>query len=88
MSRSPDLISRDRRIIVDKFTGKGAVKARLQRLGVELDDKDITFVVEKIKAIFHRSAYTDEAFKSDNWTFRKRKKRDGKATVKNIINQR
>ncbi len=57
---SPELIGRERRIIVDKFTGKGAVKARLQRLGVELDDKDIAFVVEKIKDGFRQSAYTDE----------------------------
>jgi 2-isopropylmalate synthase len=57
---SPELIGRDRRIIVDKFTGKGAVKARLQRLGIELEDKDVTRVVEEIKNSIHPSVYTDE----------------------------
>lgn len=57
---SPELIGRDRTLIVDKFTGKSAVKARFQGLGIELEDKAITFVVEKIKNSLHPSAYTDE----------------------------
>lgn len=57
---SPELIGRDRKIIVDKFTGRRAVKERLRELGVELEDKDVTRVVEEIKNSIHPSPYTDE----------------------------
>ncbi|MCL4456321.1 MAG: hypothetical protein M1406_02780 [Nitrospirae bacterium] len=56
---SPELINRDRRIIVDKFAGRRAVKARLQRLGIELEDKDIARIVDEIKNGLHPS-YSDE----------------------------
>jgi len=45
----PDLIGRQRDIIIDKYTGIHAVKSRLERLGVILNESQITSVVQAIK---------------------------------------
>jgi len=45
----PDLVGRRRQIIIDKYTGKRAVKARLDRLGVTLTDKQLSNLVQAIK---------------------------------------
>lgn len=45
----PELIGRVRDWVIDKYTGKKAVKARLERLGVFLNDDEIEKIVLKIK---------------------------------------
>ena len=45
----PDLVGRRRQIIIDKYTGKQAVKARLERLGVTVTDKQLSNLVQAIK---------------------------------------
>ena len=45
----PDLIGRQRDIIIDKYTGIHAVKSRLERLGVALSEAQIIQVVQAIK---------------------------------------
>lgn len=45
----PDLIGRQRDIIIDKYTGVHAVRSRLERLGVSLNDSQITNIVQAIK---------------------------------------
>ena len=45
----PDLIGRQRDIIIDKYTGIHAVRSRLERLGVSLNERQITSVVQAIK---------------------------------------
>ena len=45
----PDLVGRQRQIIVDKYTGKRAVKNRLERVGVTLTDEQLSKVVQTIK---------------------------------------
>lgn len=45
----PDLVGRHRQIIVDKYTGKRAVRDRLERVGVTLTDEQLGKVVQAIK---------------------------------------
>lgn len=45
----PDLIGRQRDIIIDKYTGIHAVKSRLERLGVTLSNDQISRIVQAIK---------------------------------------
>ena len=45
----PELVGRHREIIISKYAGTHAVRARLERLGISLSDDQILSVVEKIK---------------------------------------
>ncbi len=45
----PELVGRTRDWVIDKYTGRKAVKARLERLGVYLTDEELDLVVMKIK---------------------------------------
>jgi len=56
----PGLISREREIVVGKLTGKGAVRARFLKLGIELKDTEVSRIVAKIKGAAHASDYTDD----------------------------
>ncbi len=45
----PDLVGRQRQIIIDKYTGKRAVEARLERLGITLTEEQLGNLVQTIK---------------------------------------
>lgn len=45
----PELIGRHRAIIIDKYTGRHAVRYQLKRLGIQLNEHQIEAVVEAIK---------------------------------------
>jgi 2-isopropylmalate synthase len=45
----PDLIGRQRDIVIDKYTGIHAVRSRLERLGVGLNNDQISKIVQAIK---------------------------------------
>ncbi|OGD45872.1 homocitrate synthase [Candidatus Bathyarchaeota archaeon RBG_16_48_13] len=45
----PELIGRHRAIIIDKYTGRHAVKYQLERLGIQLSSEQIEAVLERIK---------------------------------------
>jgi len=45
----PELVGRHREIIIDKYTGTHAIKARLDRLGISISDDQISRVAQKIK---------------------------------------
>lgn len=57
---SPSLVQRERMIVVDKYTGRDAVRERLRRLGVDLPEQEISSVVEMIKRCSRSAAYSDE----------------------------
>jgi len=46
----PELVGRTRDYTIDKYTGKKAVKARLEKLGVHVDEEELEKVVEAIKS--------------------------------------
>lgn len=71
---SPELINRDRKIIIDKFSGKSAIQAKFQKLGVKLGDKNITYIIEKIKSDFHQFPYSDEELLNLAINFERRNK--------------
>ncbi len=45
----PELVGRTRDWVIDKYTGKKAVKARLEKLGVQVTDQELELIVRKIK---------------------------------------
>ncbi|ALU11866.1 2-isopropylmalate synthase [Ignicoccus islandicus DSM 13165] len=45
----PELIGRSRDYVIDKYTGKKAVKAKLEKLGIRLSDDELLKVLEEIK---------------------------------------
>lgn len=46
---APDLVGKQREIVIDKYAGRHAVRAKLERLGINLSEEQIGKVVEAIK---------------------------------------
>jgi 2-isopropylmalate synthase len=57
----PALLGRERRIVIDKYTGKRAVAARLQEYGVEAQEQELEAIVEEIKAVGDRRKFLFDA---------------------------
>lgn len=47
----PALIGRERRIVIDRYTGKSAVAARLREYGIEVSPAELEVIVMRIKAL-------------------------------------
>ena len=45
----PSLLGRERKIVIDKYTGKSAVVARLEEYGVEVSPSELDVIVNRIK---------------------------------------
>jgi homocitrate synthase len=45
----PALIGRERKIVIDKYTGKSAVASRLDEYGIEVSDAELEVIVSRIK---------------------------------------
>ncbi len=45
----PEMIGRSRDYVIDKYTGKKAVKAKLEKLGIKVDDDTLIKILEEIK---------------------------------------
>ena len=45
----PEMIGRSRDYVIDKYTGKKAVKAKLEKLGIKVDDETLMKILEEIK---------------------------------------
>jgi len=45
----PEMVGRTRDYVIDKYTGKKAVKARLEKLGVQVSDEELEKIVKRIK---------------------------------------
>lgn len=45
----PEIVNQQRNIIIDKYTGKTAVKNRLEKMGIELEEKQLNKIVHKVK---------------------------------------
>ncbi len=50
-SIDPGLIGRERKIVIDKYTGKKAVSARLEEYGIQLSPVELEKIVEEIKTV-------------------------------------
>ncbi len=57
----PTLVGRNRRIVVDKYAGKHAVKAKLDELGVEVNDEQLDKITAKIKELSDRKKRVENA---------------------------
>jgi 2-isopropylmalate synthase len=47
----PAILGRERRIVIDKYTGKLAVCSRLQEYGIEASEDELSAIVEEIKSV-------------------------------------
>lgn len=47
----PALLGRERKIVIDKYTGKSAVAARLEEYGIEVSAAELEVIVMRIKAL-------------------------------------
>jgi homocitrate synthase len=50
-SLDPAILGRERRIVIDKYTGKKAVAARLEEYGLQVQPHELEAIVQEIKAI-------------------------------------
>ncbi len=57
----PAMIGRERRIIIDKYTGKRAVAARLEEFGVQVEGEQLERIVEEIKQIGDERKFLHDA---------------------------
>lgn len=56
----PEQLGRNREIVVDKYAGRHAVRARLEKLGIELDETTVEAMVSSIKGNPSQGQYLDE----------------------------
>lgn len=47
----PALLGRERKIVIDKYTGKSAVAARLDEYGIEVSNAELEVIVNRIKSL-------------------------------------
>jgi isopropylmalate/homocitrate/citramalate synthase len=47
----PALLGRERRIVIDKYTGKSAVSSRLAEYGIEVSASELDVIVSRIKSL-------------------------------------
>jgi 2-isopropylmalate synthase len=59
----PAMIGRDRKIVLDKFTGRDAVKWRLAQLGFPVEEGMVSMIVDAFKSVSHQFANTDDEFR-------------------------
>jgi 2-isopropylmalate synthase len=57
----PALLGRERRIVIDKYTGKRAVAMRLAEYGVEADPEELERIVEEIKRMGDERKFLHDA---------------------------
>jgi isopropylmalate/homocitrate/citramalate synthase len=57
----PALLGRERRIVIDKYTGKRAVAARLAEFNVEVGAEELTLIVEEIKRVGDERKFLHDA---------------------------
>jgi DNA-binding Lrp family transcriptional regulator len=57
----PAIIGRERRIIIDKYTGKRAVAARLEEYGVFVEGEELERIVDEIKRIGDERKFLHDA---------------------------
>ncbi|MBN1304316.1 MAG: Lrp/AsnC ligand binding domain-containing protein [Anaerolineales bacterium] len=50
-SINPELVGRERKIVIDKYTGKRAVVSRLEEYGITVSDEELQRIVDEIKNI-------------------------------------
>jgi 2-isopropylmalate synthase len=55
----PELVGRHREITIDKYTGRAAVRARLQDMNVWVDDAQLEEIVERIKSRPQKRYFSD-----------------------------
>ncbi len=55
----PELLNRKRSIVIDKYTGRSAVRARLAKLGVAANEQSLKRIVFTIKGNPLKGSYTD-----------------------------
>jgi 2-isopropylmalate synthase len=55
----PEIVHKQRKIIIDKYTGKAAVKNRLNEMGIEPREEELSLIVQKVKEKAGKGRFTD-----------------------------
>ncbi|RLF13731.1 MAG: hypothetical protein DRN06_08185, partial [Thermoprotei archaeon] len=60
----PELVGQRRRLVIGKLSGRHAIKAKLEELGIAMDEEGLTKITEAVKSISEerKSALSDEEF--------------------------
>ena len=61
---SPEKLNRKREFIIDKYTGRAAIKNRLSELGIDLDEENISDILVKIKSSPRTIVWTDNELRA------------------------
>ena len=61
---SPEKLNRKREFIIDKYTGRAAIKNRLSELGIDLDEENISDILVKIKSNPRTIVWTDNELRA------------------------
>jgi len=62
----PELVGQRRRLVIGKLSGRHAIKAKLEELGIKVGDEVVAKITEAVKAVSEerKSALSDEEFVS------------------------
>lgn len=55
----PEIVHKQRKIIIDKYTGKAAVKNRLNEMGIDPSDQELDRIVNQVKEKAGKGRFTD-----------------------------
>ena len=60
----PELVGQRRRLVIGKLSGRHAIKAKLEELGIFVSEEELTKITEAVKAASEerKSALSDEQF--------------------------
>ncbi len=58
---SPEVLRRSRRIVIDKYTGRSAVRAKLEEIGVEASEEELMGIVMEIKKFCDETKFIHES---------------------------
>jgi 2-isopropylmalate synthase len=57
---SPEVLKRSRRIVIDKYTGRSAVRAKLEEIGVQASEEELMGIVVEIKRFCDETKFIGE----------------------------
>ena len=55
----PEIVHKQRQIVIDKYTGKAAVRSRLEEMGITPDEDELSQIVQRVKDKADKSRFTD-----------------------------
>jgi isopropylmalate/homocitrate/citramalate synthase len=57
---SPEIVNRKRHLVIDKYTGKAALKNRLYEMGLTISDQELKTILKEIKSQPEKVSWGDD----------------------------